>query len=114
MNDLVKYLSLSKELSELLASGLNEKNLPHHGGKVTFYRRIEKGLLQYFRVDSDLVYCHVLGLLNAKGVIPYEPNEWQLFLDSLKRSLKCILRHNGSSYGSGLQISKKNMNTSKK
>ncbi len=59
LNDLVKDLSLSKELSELLASRLNEKNLLQHGTKVTFYRSRGKDLLQYFRVDSDLVYCHV-------------------------------------------------------
>ena len=76
LNDLVRDLSLSKEASELLASRLNEKNLLQHGTKVTFYRSREKDLLQYFRVDSDLVYCHdVSGLLYAVGVTLYDPNE---------------------------------------
>ncbi len=79
MNDSVRELCLSKELSELLASRLNEKKLLQHGTKVTFYCSREKDILQYFRVDSDLVYCHdVSGLLNAMGVTPYDPNEWRL------------------------------------
>ena len=48
---------------------MNEKNLLQHGTKVTFYRNRKKDLLQYFRVDSDLVYGHdVSGLLYAMGV----------------------------------------------
>ena len=34
------------------------------------------------------------------GVTLYNPNEWRLFLDSSKRSLKCVLLHNGNSHGS--------------
>ncbi len=63
---------------------MNEKNLFQFGTKVLFYRRRENDLLQYFIIDSDLVYFHDAsgGLLNAMGVTPYERNEWRLFLDS--------------------------------
>ena len=44
LNDLVRDLGLSKELSELLASRLNSKNLPQDGTKVTFYRHRENKL----------------------------------------------------------------------
>ncbi|GFS88360.1 uncharacterized protein TNCV_1751171 [Trichonephila clavipes] len=30
----------------------------------------------------------------------YEPEEWGLFIDSSKRSLKAVLRHNGNRYAS--------------
>ncbi|GFV32392.1 uncharacterized protein TNCV_1676781 [Trichonephila clavipes] len=30
----------------------------------------------------------------------YEPEEWRLFIDSLKRSLKAVLLHNGYRYAS--------------
>lgn len=33
------------------------------------------------------------------GVTPYDPNEWQLFLDSSKTSLKCVLLHNTNLFG---------------
>jgi hypothetical protein len=34
------------------------------------------------------------------GLRQYQPNDWRLFLDSCKRSLKCVLLHNGNKYGS--------------
>ena len=101
LNDLVRDLSLSKESSELLASRLNEKHLLERGTKISFYRNREHDLLKYFRYESDLVYCHdISGLINEMGVTSYDPNEWRLFLDSSKRSLKCVLLHNGNIYGS--------------
>jgi hypothetical protein len=101
LNDLVRDLALSKELSELLASRLSEKKLLEQGTKITFYRKREYDLLQYFRVESGLVYCHdVSGLVNAMGVTSYHSNEWRMFLDSSKSSLKCVLLHNGNFYGS--------------
>lgn len=30
----------------------------------------------------------------------YQPNDWRLFIDSSRRSLKCVLLHNGNKYGS--------------
>ena len=44
LNDLVRDLGLSKELSELLASRLNEKNMLYEKTKVTFYRNREREL----------------------------------------------------------------------
>ncbi len=41
LNDLVRDLSLSKELSDMLASRLNEKNLLQYSTKVTFYHSRE-------------------------------------------------------------------------
>ena len=38
LNDLVQHLALSKELSEVLASRLNEKKCLGLGTKITFYR----------------------------------------------------------------------------
>ena len=100
LNDLVRDLGLSKELSELLASRLNDKNLLQDGTKVGFYRHRENELLKYFATEKDFVYCNdVSGLLNAMGVTSYDPKEWRLFLESSKRSLKCVLLHNGNIYG---------------
>ena len=100
LNDLVRDLGLSKELSELLAFRLNDRNLLQDGTKVTFYRHRENELLKYFATEKDFVYCNeVFGLLNAMGVTSYDPKEWRLFLDISKRSLKCVLLHNGNIYG---------------
>jgi hypothetical protein len=46
------------------------------------------------------VFCtNVGGLVNEMGV-SYTPDEWRLFIDSSKRSLKGVLLHNGNKYGS--------------
>ena len=34
------------------------------------------------------------------GLPAYRSNDWRLFIDSSKRSLKCVLLHNGNQYGS--------------
>ena len=34
------------------------------------------------------------------GLPEYTPDDWRLFIDSSKRSLKCVLLHNGNKYGS--------------
>ena len=99
LNDLVRDLALSKELSEVLASRLNEKKCLGSGTKITFYRYREQKLLQYLTKKNDLVYCNnVQELLLEMGIPTYNPQEWRLFLDSSKVSLKCVLLHNGNSY----------------
>ena len=101
LNDLVRDLSLSKESAELLASRLNEKHLLARDTKVTFYRNRDVEFILFFEENGDLVYCtnteNVLLCLDAQA---YNPAEWRLFLDSSKRSLKCVLLHNTSTYTS--------------
>ena len=97
LSDLIRDLNLSKESSELLASRLNEKNLLNSETKITFYRSREKDLLPFFSEKNSLVFCNdVRGLLEKMGLSEYMPNEWRLFIDSSKRSLKCVLLHNGN------------------
>ena len=101
LNDLVRDLSLSKESSELLASRLKEKNMLEPGTQITFYRKRHTEFLPYFSQESDIVYCsNVEGLLSKLGITKYEPQDWRFFIDSCKRSLKCVLLHNGNAYGS--------------
>jgi len=101
LNDLTRDLNLSKEASELLASRLKEKNLLEPGTKITFYRTREKDLLPFFSEEQNLVFCHAIRELLVKMGLPeYFPDDWRLFIDSSKRSLKCVLLHNGNKYGS--------------
>ena len=47
----------------------------------------------------DFVFCiDIPGLLLKLSVIEYKPEEWRLFIDSSKRSLKCVLLHNSNMY----------------
>ena len=95
--DLVRDLSLSKTSSELLASRLKEKNLLGEDTHITFFRRRHEDYMGYFCQEEDLVYCRdVAGLLGKLGAPQYDPRDWRLFIDSCKRSLKCVLLHNGN------------------
>jgi len=42
----------------------------------------------------------VAQLLHKLGNRMYHPEDWKLFIDSSKRSLKCVLLHNGKKYAS--------------
>jgi hypothetical protein len=100
-SNLIRDLNLSKKSSELLASRLKEKNVLHPGTKITYYRRREKDLLLFFTEDNNLVSCNDIGnLLKMIGLSEYNPCEWRLFIDSSKRSLKCVLLNTGNKYGS--------------
>ena len=104
LNDLMHDLGLSKEISELLASRLKEKYLLESGTKVIFYCTREKELYFFteFALDDEkFVYCNnVEGLLKHMGVETYNVDEWRLFIDSSKRSFKCVILHNGNKYAS--------------
>ncbi|KAI6651281.1 hypothetical protein LOD99_5429 [Oopsacas minuta] len=100
LNDLVRDLDLPKESAELLGSGLKEKNLLLPETKFYSYRNREIEFLKYFIVEDGFMFCHdVSPLVNALGC-PYVPNDWRLFIDSSKQSLKCVLLHNGNKFSS--------------
>ncbi len=97
LNDVIRDLGLSKKSSELLASRMKETGLITKETKVSYYRTHEEGLLHYFAGEDDFVYCtDISGLMTAMGLQRYDSNEWRLFIDSSKRSLKCVLLHNGN------------------
>ena len=99
-NNLVREMNLPKESAELLGSRLQHNNLFAPNLTYSWYRQRGKDLVQYFSMEETFVYCHnVAGLLQAMAYI-YKPTEWQLFINSSKASLKCVLLHNGNRYAS--------------
>ena len=47
------------------------------------------------------MFCnYVKDLLISLEIKVYAPEEWRLSIDSSKRSLNCVLLHNGKLYGS--------------
>ena len=101
LNDLIRDLNCPKQSAEVLASRLQEKHLLRAGTNVSFYRNREENLRKYFQSDGQLVYCtDDEGLLLAMGLSAYRSNDWRLFIHSSKRSLKCVLLHNGNQYES--------------
>ena len=99
MNDLVRDLRLSKESSETLASRLGEHGILDSGTKIAFYRDRDDLLIRFFTMENDFVCCNnIQGFLSEMGLSEYNPDEWRLFIDSSKRSLKCVLLHNGNKF----------------
>lgn len=100
LDDLVRDLCLTKEKAELLGSRLKEKNLLAPGTSFCGYRTREKKFVPYFEKEGDLVFCsNVTGLVEEFG-IKYNKDDWRLFIDSSKRSLKAVLLHNSNIYSS--------------
>lgn len=100
LNDLIRDLNLSKNEAEILGSRLKEKNLLEKDVKISHYRNREKDLTPFFSSQDSLIYCNdVDGLMKAIGH-EYQPENWRLFIDSNKYSLKAVLLHNGNEYPS--------------
>jgi hypothetical protein len=100
LKDVIRDLGLPKGKAELLGSRLKEKNLLAAGTSMYWYRSREQEITSYFSQDGNLVCCsNVPGLMRKIGV-QYKVNEWRLFIDSSKRSLKAVLLHNGNNYAS--------------
>ena len=101
LSDLIRDLNLSKKSAELLASRLKERCLLDEKTKVTFYRDRDKEFLPYFTELEDIIVCNnVEMVLSTLGLPEYDASSWRLFIDSSKRSLKCVLLHNTNAYSS--------------
>ena len=101
LSDLIPDLNLSNESAELLASRLKERNFLQAKTNVTFYRNRDAEFLPYFKQYEEIVVCNdVEPLLMELGICHYDANSWCLFIDSSKRSLKCVLLHHTNEYAS--------------
>lgn len=99
LNDLVRELGLPKDGSEYLASILKRKNLLDRRTNVTFYRKRDENFRQFFKNEDSIVYSsNIRGLMDALKPNIYKDEEWRLFIDSSKRSLKVVLLHNTNKY----------------
>lgn len=100
LDDLVRDLDLPKEKSEILGSRLKQWNLLQPEVCVTAYRKRHSSYVDFYSKDGDLIYCNdVVGLLDKLGH-QHSADEWRLFIDSSKTSLKAVLLHNGNQYPS--------------
>ncbi|XP_055307618.1 uncharacterized protein LOC129571793 [Sitodiplosis mosellana] len=96
---IVSKLELSQRKAETLASFLKENNLLAPGTKITAYRSRQKSLQECFMtgLDKTYAYCHdVEKLMQAMGIV-YKAEDWRLFIDSSKNSLKAVLLHKTNS-----------------
>ena len=105
LNDLNRDLCLSKEKAELLASTLKERNMVERDVKASYCRKRNRDLSSSYcrkrnrdlssalKVEGLLCYCNdIEELFRTLGAV-HIANEWRIFIDSSKRSLKAVLLH---------------------
>ena len=64
------------------------------------YATGDEHFITFFKEEKQLICCdNVPGLFGQLGISSYNSEEWRLFMNSSKRSLKCVFLHNGNSYG---------------
>ncbi|KYQ53584.1 hypothetical protein ALC60_00111 [Trachymyrmex zeteki] len=100
LNDLVRDLGLPKDKSELLGSRLQERHLLAPGTTITCYRKREKSLVGYYSEGDNYVFCNDINGLMQEFRILHDTDQWRLFIDSSKTSLKAVLLHNSNKYAS--------------
>lgn len=95
LDSIVAKLELTKRKSEMLASFLKSHNMLARGTKVTVYRNRNDEFKQLFTVNEEKTFaycCDAKQLVEAMG-IKYNKDDWRLFIDSSKKSLKTLLLH---------------------
>lgn len=95
-NDLVRDLYLTKEMSELLGSRLQQWKLLDHSVRVTAARWRSDNFAKWFEEKDGICYCKDIPMLFAEMKQPFIPNEWRLFIDGSKTSIKTVLLHTGN------------------
>jgi hypothetical protein len=93
-------LNLSKSQAELLGSRLQGWNLLQKNTNISIFRYQQKDIAQYFASAGDLVYCTDIDKVMAALGQDHKTDEWRLFVDSSKHSLKAVLLHNGNKHPS--------------
>jgi len=87
-------LQLSKKQAEPLGSGVKDWKLLRQDTKVYFCGHHEEFKELFSR--ENVVFCnHVCSIMEVLGH-EYNPDQWRLFRDSSKVSLKVVLLHNGT------------------
>ena len=91
LNDLVGDLNLSRESSENLASRFGKHGILDSGTKITFYCNRDDLLIRFFTMEAEFVCCNnIPGLPKEMGLSYYNSDEWRLFINRSKRSLKYV------------------------
>jgi len=79
---------------------------------VCFYRGRHEEFKDFFSQEGGVVFCNdVCSVMKVFGH-EYKPDQWRLFIDSSKVSLKVVLLHNGNRFPSVLLDHAANMKES--
>ena len=93
---LVRQLKLSQRQSILLTRSLKRRNLVKEDVKVYNAKKRSYRFSQFFSSieNNTLAYCVDVKALIIEMQNEYQSEEWRLFIDSSKSSLKAVLLHN--------------------
>lgn len=100
LNDLIRDLDLSIRQAELLGSRLKEWIFLAPNTNVSVQRKRNKEMASFYSNFENICYCNDIETLMSELNIPYETQDWRLFIDGSKTSLKAVLLHNGNKYAS--------------
>lgn len=96
---MVRQLKLSQRHAICLAHHLRSVNILSKDVKVYGYRKRQEDLLEFFEGNSDntFAYCtNIPGVMQYMNT-EYKREEWRLFIDASKNSLKAVLLHKDNS-----------------
>lgn len=94
LNDLCRDLRLSKRDSELLASRL--KRFLAKDTRITIFRTRSIPYAKFYVKNENFCYCKdITGLFAALGQ-DYNADDWRLFIDGSKYSVKAVLLNKGN------------------
>lgn len=95
LDGIVAELGLGKKKSEVLASFLKSKHVLARGGNVSAFRHRDADLKECYIVndEKDFAWCWSIERLMRSMRIEYNADDWRLFIDSSKNSLKALLLH---------------------
>ena len=98
LNDIICSLNLSKKQAELLDSRLKGWNLLRQDTKVCFYRGHHEEFKDLFLQEDGVVFCNDVCSITEVLGHEFNPDQWRLFIDSSKVSLKVVQLHNGNKF----------------
>jgi hypothetical protein len=97
MNDIVRDLKLSKNQAELFGSRLKSWNFLREDTKLFYYRGGHKEFKDSFQGIGEMFYNDYRSVMEV-SVHDTIPDQWRLFFDLSKVSLKVALLHNGNKF----------------
>jgi len=68
--------------------------------KVCFYRGHREDLKDFFSQEDGVMFCNDVCSVMEVLVSEFNPDQWRLFIDSSRVSLKVVLLHNGNKFPS--------------
>ena len=98
--DFIRDLNLPKVSALIVGSRLKAKLLLSSDTTFAWYKHRENEYIRFFAKEHSLVYCVEVQGLKKKLETIYNSNDWRLFINASKSSLRAVLLHNANQFAS--------------